>query len=129
MQLKDNPTFHKFEIYAQQNPDCPITQDAYHRVQGILAGAPVNDESKGFTTQSFRDLRKSCEVLEKGIRVLWACAVAKNEVTPALWDYLPDYESSLEYFNSLTPLQMMALTDKHNLLWEKSITLAESFEA
>jgi hypothetical protein len=123
MQLKDNASFHKFEIYAQQHVDCPITQDAYHRVQGILASAPVNDDSKGFTTQSFRDLRKSCEALEKGVRVLWACAVSTGQVDPPLWDYLPDYEASIEYFNGLTPLQMMALTEKHNLLWEKTVQL------
>jgi hypothetical protein len=119
MQLKDNASFRKFEIHAMEHVDCAVTQDAYQRVQAILATAPQNDETSEFTTRSFRDLKKSCEVLEQGVRILWACAAATNQVSPPLWDYTPDYDASVEYFNGLTPLQMMALTDKHRLNWEK----------
>jgi hypothetical protein len=63
-------------------------------------------------------LTASCKAVEKSNRVIWACATATDCVNPAVWDYLPDYDGALEYFNALGDLDIMALTEKHRLLWD-----------
>jgi hypothetical protein len=125
MLLRDNPSFYKFEIYAQGKRDCEITQDALNRVKEILGPAPL-PETRGpnsFGSQSMRDLQASCAAMERAVRILWACAAATDQIEPPIWDYTSDYESALEYFNLLTPLQLMQLTEAHRLTWDLTIHL------
>jgi hypothetical protein len=125
MQLRDNPSFLKFEIYAKSRPQCPITQDALKRARDIMAPAavPATRGPKSFGPEALLALQASCEVMERAVRVLWACAAATDQIDPPIWDYTSDYESALEYFNALTPLQLMGLTENHRLTWDKSVQL------
>jgi hypothetical protein len=50
---------------------------------------------------------------------LWACAAATDNITPRIWDYVPDYEASLEYFLELADLELMAVTKRHRIAWEE----------
>ena len=56
--------------------------------------------------------------MEKSTRLIWACAAATDQITPRLWDYLPDYASSLDYFLDLKDLELMAVTQRHGITWE-----------
>ena len=64
-------------------------------------------------------LKASCEAVEKSTRLLWACAAATDNISPRLWDYLPDYEASIAYFLSLDDLELMAVTKMHRITWEE----------
>jgi hypothetical protein len=66
------------------------------------------------------NLRASCEAVEKSTRLIWACAAATDNISPRMWDYLPDYEASLTYFSELNDLELMAVTKEHRITWEES---------
>jgi hypothetical protein len=66
------------------------------------------------------DLKASCEAVEKSTRLLWACAAATDQIAPRLWDYLPDYQSSLDYFLNLNDIELMAVTQQHRITWEEA---------
>jgi hypothetical protein len=65
------------------------------------------------------NLRASCEAVEKSTRLIWACAAATDNISPRMWDYLPDYDSSLNYFSELNDLELMAVTKEHRITWEE----------
>jgi hypothetical protein len=43
-----------------------------------------------------------------------------DQITPRPWEYLPDYQSSLEYFLALDDLELMAVTKQHRINWEET---------
>lgn len=121
MTFRDVPSLVKFEKHARAHSDCPITLDAYRRIRELITPvkkpSDIMDPSQGM--MQVDGLKESCAAIEKSTRLLWACAVATNQVQPPLWDYTPDYEGSIEYFSNLEDLELMAITKAHVLAWEK----------
>lgn len=118
MNFRDVPSLLKFEEHARANSTCTITMDAYRRVRDIIALAPRPSHIVDFNNQvPLEDLKASCAAIEKATRILWACASSTDHVLPPLWNYLPDYDSSLEYFTSLNDLELMAVTKEHRIDW------------
>jgi hypothetical protein len=110
MNFRDVPNLLKFEHHARGHSDNEIVMDCYRRIREVIT--PVPQPPIG-------DLKASCEAVEKSTRLLWACAAATDNIVPRLWDYLPDYESSLAYFLDLNDLELMAVTKLHHLAWEQ----------
>jgi hypothetical protein len=119
MTFRDVPSLLKFEQYARAHAENAIVMDCYRRIREVITPAPR--PPSGFDTSrdmSVDGLKASCEAVEKSTRLMWACAVATDNVRPALWNYLPDYEESLQYFLKIGDLDLMALTQKHRLKWD-----------
>jgi hypothetical protein len=120
MNFRDVPNLLKFEQYARSHAEDAIVMDCYRRIRDVITPAPAPptgfDPADGMAVAG---LKASCEAVEKSTRLLWACAVATDNVHPAMWDYLPDYESSLDYFLNLGDLELMAVTQRHRLNWER----------
>jgi hypothetical protein len=118
MNFRDVPNLHKFEQHARDNSENEIVMDCYKRIRDVIAPVPKPPDPLHFNTAVVADLKASCEAVEKATRLIWACAAATDQINPRLWDYLPDYESSLDYFLSLKDLELMAVTKSHNITWE-----------
>jgi hypothetical protein len=122
MKCSDVPTFAKFEKWVRQHSEDPILADGFHQVSEILASAPRPLTSREMATdpaQMFK-LKESCQAVEKATRVMWACAAATNNITPPMWEEVPDFGSALEYFNQLGDLDLMAATEEYRLIWDNS---------
>jgi hypothetical protein len=118
MNFRDIPNLQKFEQYARANSENEIVMDCYKRVRELIAPVPKPPDPLQFNSQPVADLKASCEAVEKSTRHIWACAAATDQIVPPLWDYLPDYTSSLDYFLSLKDLELMAVTQRHGISWE-----------
>jgi len=122
MKFTEVPTLSKFERHALSRPECHITQHCYEAVKKLID--PVEVSQKGVfmhETAALMNLKARCEALEKSTRMIWACAAATDYVTPRKWDYIPDYESALQYFDALSDLDLMAETKHHRIIWEQKI--------
>ncbi len=121
MNFRDVPNLLKFEHHARLNSEDEIVMDTYKRIRDVIAPVPrpsvVLDFGGGAPVEN---LKASCEAVEKSTRLLWACAAATDQITPPLWDYLPDYESSITYFLELNDLELMAVTKAHRIAWEET---------
>jgi hypothetical protein len=118
MNFRDVPNLLKFEQHARGHSDNAIVMDCYKRIRDLIAPVPRPPDVFEFTGAPVDDLKASCEAVEKATRLLWACAAATDQISPRLWDYLPDYDSSLDYFLGLGDLELMAVTQKHRINWE-----------
>jgi hypothetical protein len=122
MNFRDVPNLLKFEHHARIHSDDEIVMDCYRRIRDIITQVPkppgVLDFSSGAPVES---LKASCEAVEKSTRLLWACAAATDNIAPAMWDYLPDYDSSIAYFSDLDDLELMAVTKMHRITWEEHV--------
>ena len=119
MNFRDVPNLMKFEQHARNHSDNEIVMDCYRRIRDVIGPAPKPPGVLDYTGGAPIDgLKASCEAVEKSTRLLWACAAATDHVKPRIWDYLPDYESSIEYFQDLDDLELMAVTKMHRISWE-----------
>lgn len=120
MNFRDVPNLLKFEQHARLHSEDEIVMDCYKRIRDVITPVPrpsaILDFGNGAPIDS---LRASCEAVEKSTRLLWACAAATDQISPRLWDYLPDYESSIAYFVELNDLELMAVTKQHRISWEE----------
>lgn len=120
MNFRDVPNLLKFEEFARVHSENEIVMDCYKRIREIITPvakpAEVLDFSAGPT--AILSLKASCEAVEKSTRLLWACAASIDEIQPRLWDYVPDYDSSLDYFLNLNDLELMAVTKENRITWE-----------
>ncbi len=119
MNFRDIPNLLKFEQYARSHSDSEIVMDCYKRIRDVIAPVPqgVMALEGGAPLE---ELKASCEAVEKSTRLLWACAAATDQIVPPLWEYVPEYESSLDYFLGLGDLELMAITRQHRLTWEEA---------
>ncbi len=120
MNFRDVPNLMKFEQHARSHSDNEIVMDCYKRIRDVIAPVPKPPDILEFNGAPVADLRASCEAVEKSTRLLWACAAATDQIAPRLWDYLPDYASSLDYFLALNDLELMAITKPHRIKWEEA---------
>jgi hypothetical protein len=117
MNFRDVPNLLKFEQYARGNSENEIVMDCYRRIRELISPVPKPPDLPSLGA-SMADLKEECVAVEKSTRVLWACAAALDQISPRPWDYLPDYQSSLEYFTSLGDLELMAVTKQYRINWE-----------
>ncbi|NJK90471.1 MAG: hypothetical protein HC904_00750 [Blastochloris sp.] len=125
MKFTDVPTLAKFEKHALANPECRITQHSFETVRQIIEQVHVPSDA-GFNvheTSAILNLKERCMAVEKSTRIIWACACATDHVSPPKWDFIPDYQSALEYFQGLTDLELMAETKEHRITWEQVIRM------
>ena len=120
MNFRDVPNLLKFEQHARVHSDNEIVMDCYKRIREVIAPVPKPPDIMDFNGAPVADLKASCEAVEKSTRILWACAAATDQISPRLWSYVPDYNSSLEYFLALNDLELMAVTKPHRILWEEA---------
>ena len=120
MNFRDVPNLLKFEQHARSHSDNEIVMDCYKRIRELIAPVPKPPEIMAFGGAPVADLKASCEAVEKSTRLLWACAAATDKLAPRLWDYVPDYDSSIDYFLGLNDLELMAITKPHRITWEES---------
>jgi hypothetical protein len=118
MNFRDVPNLLRFEQYARRHYEDEIVMDCYKRIREVIAPVPEPPDPLHFNSGGVADLKASCEAVEKSTRLLWACAAARDEITPRLWAYVPDYHSSLDYFLALNDLELMAVTQRHRVKWE-----------
>ena len=118
MYFRDVPNLMKFEQHARSHSENEIVMDCYKRIRDVIAPVPKPPEIMDFGSP-VADLKASCEAVEKSTRLLWACAAATDKIAPRLWDYVPDYASSIDYFLGLNDLELMAITKPHRILWEE----------
>jgi hypothetical protein len=123
MKFTDVPNLDKFHRHVQKVPDCPITQDAYRQVKELIEPAPPpTPNSLNMADASHvQALAQSCAAIEKSNRIIWACAAATDHISPPMWDYVPDYQSVLEYFRQLPDLELMRVTHEYRIVWEQQI--------
>jgi len=124
MNFRDVPNLLKFEHHARSHSDDEIIMDGYKRIRELIA--PVQKPSAGLDFgqgTSVESLKASCEAVEKSTRLLWACAAATDNISPRLWEYVPDYESSISYFIELPDLELMAVTKLHRITWEENASV------
>ena len=120
MNFRDVPNLLKFEQHARSHSDDEIIMDGYKRIREVITPVAPPAPSLDFgQVTSVDSLRASCEAVEKSIRLIWACAAATDNISPRIWDYLPDYESSIAYFQELDDLELMAVTKLHRIVWEE----------
>jgi hypothetical protein len=120
MNFRDVPNLLKFEHHARSHSEDEIVMDCYRRIREVIAPVPKPPGVLDFTNATpVESLRASCEAVEKSTRLLWACAAATDHISPRIWDYLPDYESSVSYFQELDDLELMAVTKLHRITWEE----------
>ncbi len=120
MKCSDVPSFARFEAHVRKNSEDPILVRGFHEVAAALSAAPrplTSIEMAMDPAQMFK-LKESCEAVERATRIMWACAAASDNIEPAMWEEVPDYDSALHYFNQLTDLELMAATEEHRLAWE-----------
>ncbi|MDD5262971.1 MAG: hypothetical protein PHD76_14095 [Methylacidiphilales bacterium] len=125
MKFSEVPSLAKFEKHALANSGCPITQYAYKAVSEIIGPVETMGNS-GYNlheTAALLNLKTRCEAIEKSTRIIWACAAATDHVKPRKWDYVPDFQSALDYFKQLGDLELMAETKDHRITWEQKIHL------
>jgi hypothetical protein len=104
--------------------------DCYRRIRDVITPAPRPPGPLDFSNGApIAGLKASCEAVEKSTRLLWACAVATDNVLPRIWAYLPDYESSIAYFQHLDDLELMAVTKQHRITWEETARALGSIDA
>ncbi len=120
MNFRDVPNLMKFEQHARAHSENEIVMDCYKRIRDIIAPVPKPPDILEFNGAPVADLKASCEAVEKSMRLLWACAAATDQIAPPIWDYLPDYASSLDYFLALNDLELMAITKPHRIKWEET---------
>jgi hypothetical protein len=120
MNFRDVPNLLKFEQHARGHSENEIVMDCYKRIREVIAPVPKPPGPHDFPLPPMADLKASCEAVEKSTRLLWACAAATDQITPPLWDYLPEYQSSLDYFLGLNDLELMAVTQAHRIGWEEA---------
>ncbi len=120
MNFRDVPNLLKFEQHARGHSDDEIIMDCYKRIREVIAPVPKPPEAWDLGDAPVDDLKASCEAVEKSTRLLWACAAATDQISPRPWDYLPDYQSSLDYFLALNDLELMAVTQQHRINWEEA---------
>lgn len=118
MNFRDVPSLLKFEQHARKHSDDVIIMDCYRRIREIIAPVPSPSEGSELYQEPVDGLKAGCAAVESSTRLLWACAAATGNVEPAMWDYLPDYASSMEYFLGLGDLELMAVTTQHRLTWD-----------
>jgi hypothetical protein len=118
MNFRDVPSLLKFEQHARKHSDDEIIMDCYRRIREIIAPVPVPTDVPDFSNGPVDGLKAGCEAVESSTRLLWACAAATGNIEPAMWDYLPDYASSMDYFLGLGDLELMAVTQQHRLAWD-----------
>jgi hypothetical protein len=121
MNFRDVPNLLKFEHHARGHSDNAIVMDCYTRIREVIAPVPKPPGTFDTARAPIDDLKASCEAVEKSTRLLWACAAATDQISPPLWDYLPDYKSSLDYFLGLKDLELMAVTQEHRIAWEEAL--------
>lgn len=122
MNFRDVPNLLKFEHHARLHSESEIVMDCYRRIREVIGPVPRPPTALDFNTStSVESLRASCEAVEKSTRLLWACAAATDHISPPIWDYLPDYNSSLQYFLELDDLELMAVTKLHRIIWEEDV--------
>jgi len=122
MNFRDVPNLLKFEQHARIHAEDEIVMDCYRRIREVIGPVPRPPGALDFGNSTpVENLRASCEAVEKSTRLLWACAAATDHISPRLWDYLPDYESSLNYFQQLDDLELMAVTKLHRITWEEDV--------
>jgi hypothetical protein len=120
MNFRDVPNLLKFEHHARGHSDNEIIMDCYKRIRDVIAPVPKPPSASDFGGAPVDNLKAGCEAVEKSTRLLWACAAATDQISPRLWDYLPDYKSSLDYFLGLNDLELMAVTQRHRIRWEET---------
>lgn len=118
MNFRDVPNLQKFEQYARGHAENEIVMDCYKRIRDIISPVPLPLDVVEFDGAPVADLKASCEAVEKSTRLLWACAAATDQISPRPWDYLPDYTSSIDYYLALGDLELMAVTQRHRIIWE-----------
>src|SRR5258706_6730122 len=124
MNFRDVPNLLKFEAHARSHSEDAIIMDCYKRIRDVIAPVPRPSTVLDFGGGSPLDtLKASCEAVEKSTRLLWACAAATDNIAPRLWDYLPDYDSSVDYFLNLNDLELMAVTKQHRITWEETASV------
>src|ERR1700733_1425676 len=102
MNFRDVPNLLKFEQHARSHSEDEIIMDCYRRIRDVITPVPKPPGVLDFTGAApIENLKASCEAVEKSTRLLWACAAATDNIAPPLWEYVPDYESSLRYFLDL----------------------------
>ncbi len=122
MNFRDVPNLLKFEHHARIHSENEIVMDCYRRIREVIAPVPKPPGVLDFNNSTpVESLRASCEAVEKSTRLLWACAAATDHINPRIWDYLPDYESSVSYFQELDDLELMAVTKLHRITWEEDV--------
>jgi hypothetical protein len=127
MNFRDVPNLLKFEQHARTHSEDEIIMDGYRRIREVIAPVPRPSANLDFGQGTPVDsLRASCEAVEKSTRLLWACAAATDNITPRIWDYLPDYESSISYFMELNDLELMAVTKLHRITWEENTAIRQT---
>jgi hypothetical protein len=119
MNFRDVPNLHKFEQHARHHSEDAIVMDCYKRIRDVIAPVPQPPDDFHLGAAPVADLKASCEAVEKSTRLLWACAAATGEITPPLWEYTPEYTSSVDYFLGLGDLELMAITKEHRIRWEE----------
>lgn len=121
MNFRDVPNLLKFEQHARGHSEDEIVMDCYKRIREVIAPVPKLSNVLDLAGSAPLDnLKASCQAVEKSTRLLWACAAATDNIAPRLWDYLPDYESSIAYFLGLNDLELMAVTKNHHITWEEN---------
>ena len=120
MNFRDVPNLLKFEHHARAHSDNEIVMDCYKRIRDLIAPVPKPPSALESGLVPMDSLKAGCEAVEKSTRLLWACAAATDQISPRPWNYLPDYQSSLEYFLALNDLELMAITKPHRILWEEA---------
>ena len=120
MNFRDVPNLLKFEHHARGHSDNEIVMDCYKRIREVIAPVPNPPGALDFGGAPVAALKASCEAVEKSTRLLWACAAATDQIVPRLWDYVPDYNASLDYFLGLGDLELMAVTQQHRIRWDQT---------
>jgi len=120
MKFTEIPALAKFEKHSLAHLECSITQQAYQAVKEIIdpVDSSTGNESNLHETVAILSLKRRCQAVEKSTRVIWACACATDHVKPPKWDYVPDFQSSLDYFKALPDLELMKETKHHRIVWE-----------
>jgi hypothetical protein len=121
MECSDIPALAKFEEFVLQHADSSVALESLDLVKEIInpAPRPLTAFEMGSDPEQMLKLKASCEAVEKATRVIWACAAAHDQIIPAMWEEVPDFDSALEYFNQLSYLELMAATNEFSLGWEK----------
>jgi len=127
MNFRDVPNLLKFEQHARSHSEDEIVMDCYKRIREIIAPVPKPPSGWEFGgAPPVADLKASCQAVEKATRLLWACAAATDQIAPRPWNYLPDYQASLDYFLDLNDLELMAVTQQHRIAWEATVDVKQT---
>jgi hypothetical protein len=122
MNFRDVPNLLKFEQFARNHSEDEMVMDCYRRVREMISKVNRPPSVLDFGHGGAPDIvgmKESCAAVEKSTRLLWACAAATGNIRPPIWQYVPDYEASIEYFMALEDLELMAVTKLHRIAWEE----------